>query len=322
MFRKVLVFAVLVGIAACKNNDKKEEPAADESNSQGLTGMFKEAKLPYQLTDTGLLKNSDTTSLPPATISPLIADSLKNNYFGKGARIRFTPLAKFAAKEETYYVIKASTASKKAAIVMVFDKDNNFGASYPLLLPDADPNTSQSSSIDKKFTLTKNIIQRNGPDITGEGKEVVAYDAAEKAFSLIMLDALNENLAEIISPIDTFPKTAKLAGDYYINKKNIVSIRDGRYPNQLLVYIHTENKGGDCKGELRGEFMMTSTTTAVYRQGGDPCVLNLSFKGNQVSINEEAGCGNYRGLDCPLDGTFTKKRLPSVKPASKKPKAK
>ena len=111
-----------------------------------------------------------------------------------------------------------------------------------------------------------------------------------------------------------------LVGDYRIDKKNLVSVRDGRYPNQLLVYIHTENKAGDCKGELRGEFVMTSSTTAVYRQGGDPCVLNLTFKGNSVSIEEEKGCGNYRGLDCPLTGTFTMRKPASAKSKSGKPK--
>ena len=319
MLRKVWVFGVLVGLFAC-GNDKEKEQTDDESNGGTATASFAEKSLPYQLADTSLLKNTDTTSLPAATYSTLVPDSIKNDYFGKGAKIKFTPLAKFAGKEETYYVVKASAGSKKVAMLMVYDKDNNFGASYPFLIPDTDPNTSQISTIDKSLTITKSISQRNGPDFTGEGKEVVAYDASQKAFSLIMLDLLNEESAEIASPIDTFSRTNKLAGDYRINKKNLVSIRDGRYPNQLLVFIHTENKAGDCKGELRGEFVMTSSTTAVYRQGGDPCVLNLTFKGNSVSINEEKGCGNYRGLDCPLTGTFTLKKPASVKPKSGKPK--
>jgi len=305
---------------ACKNNDKKEEEKKEQEQTVagGITAKFKEGKLPYQLADTSLLNNSDTTSLPGETISPLITDSIKNGYFGKGAKIKFTPVIKFNTNSETYYVVKANASAKKAALLIVFDKDNNFGASYPFLLPDADPSTSQFSAIDKNLTITKNITQRNGPDVTGEGKEVVAYDAAQKSFSLIMLDVLNEELSEIVSPIDTFSKTNKLAGDYRINKKNLVSIRDGRYPNQLLVFIHTENKDGDCKGELRGEFVMTSSTTAVFRQGGDPCVLNLTFKGNSVSINEEKGCGNYRGLDCPLSGTFTRKKPQSAKAAPEK----
>ena len=320
MLRTVLVFAMLSSLIACKNNDKKDDQKEDETSTAGITAKFTEGKLPFQLADTSLLKNTDTATIPSAAIAPLIPDSIKNDYFGKGAKIRFTPLQKFVSKDETYYVVKASTSSKKGALLLVYDKDNNFAASYPFLLPDADASTSQTSMIDKNFTITKNISQRNGPDLTGEGKEVVAYDATQKAFSLIMLDLLNEELSEIISPIDTFPKTHKLAGDYRINKKNLISIRDGRYPNQLLVFIHTENSNGDCKGELRGEFLLTSSTTAVYRQGGDPCVLNLTFKGNSVAMSEETGCGNYRGLDCPLKGTFTRKKAQSAKSSSDKPK--
>ena len=124
-----------------------------------------------------------------------------------------------------------------------------------------------------------------------------------------MMDALNDNPSVLINPIDTFPKTNKLSGDYYFNKKSFVSVRDGRYNNQLLVYIHTENQTGDCIGQMKGEFLITSSTTAAYQQAGDPCVLNLSFKNNAVTINEVRGCGNYRGIDCDFSGTFTRKKV-------------
>lgn len=320
MFRMALIFAAFILLWGCKDADK-EINQEETTNSPGFTSRFKEGELPFQVSDTSLLKTTDTTTINSTSIVSLIPDSIKTDYFGKNAKIRFSPLAKFSGKED-YYVVKATAGAKKAAFLLVYGKENSFGASYPLLLPDADPSTSQTSTIDKNFTITKSTTQRDGVDVSGEGREVVAYDAANKNFSLIMLDVLNENLAEIISPIDTFPKTNKLAGDYYINKKNLISIRDGRYPNQLLIYIHTENSEGDCKGELRGEFLMNGSTTAVYRQGGDPCVLTLTFKGNKVSMEEETGCGNYRGLDCPLTGTFTLKKAPSAKPSATKSKRK
>jgi hypothetical protein len=322
MFRLAWVFGLLLGMIACKNNDKKSDEVNEENGTKSLGEQFQKAELPYLLSDTALLKHTDTTSLHMSASQALLPDSLKNNYFGKTARIKYSPLAKFEASEGTYFLIKASTGSKKAALVALYDKENNFLSSYPFLFPDTDPSTSQSSSIDKSFTITRNIVQRSGAEVGSEGKEVVAYDATEKKFGLIMLDPLNENPAEIVSPIDTFPKTHKLAGDYWMNKKNLISIRDGRYPNQLMVYVHTENTDGDCKGEMRGEFLMTTSTTATFRQGGDPCILNLQFKGNTVSINEQTGCGNYRGLDCPLTGTFTKKKPASAKPNTDKPKRK
>ncbi|GAA4728755.1 hypothetical protein [Flavisolibacter ginsenosidimutans] len=321
MFRPVWMIFLLLCFAACKNDDKKKETQTKTEAPQiGLASFFKEGALPYQLSDTALLRNSDTASLPASIVAPLIADSIKKKYFDED-KIRYTALARFAQKgKDVYYIIKASGGGKKAALLLVFDKQNNFGATYPLLLPDANPNTSQTVVMDKNFTVTKTTTLRNGAEVTGEGKEVVAYDAASKAFSLIMMDALNDNPAVLVNPIDTFPKKNKLAGDYFLNKKNLIAVRDGRYPTQLLVYIHTENEAGDCIGQLKGEFILTTSTTAAYRQGGDPCVLNLTFNGNTVSMSEERGCGNYRGLDCPLSGSFTRKKAQSAKPLSSKTK--
>jgi hypothetical protein len=324
MFRPVWILLLLLGFAACKDDDKKKETTtkADAQSGGGLASFFKEGSLPYQLSDTALLRNNDTASLPASLVAPLVADSLKKNFFD-GENVRYTPLARFTQKgKDVYYVVKASGGGKKAALLLVFDKEKNFGASYPFLLPDANPNTSQTAVMDKNFTVTKTTTLRNGSEIAGEGKEVVAYDAGTKSFSLIMMDALNDNPAVLVNPIDTFPKKNKLAGDYFLNKKNLIAVRDGRYPNQLLVYIHTENETGDCIGQLKGEFILTTSTTAAYRQGGDPCVLNLTFNGNTVSMAEERGCGNYRGLDCPLTGSFTRKKTQSAKPASSKTKRK
>src|SRR5215203_2477483 len=120
MHRMAMVFVLVFGLFACKNKDKEKEKNENETNSGGVTNLFKEIKLPYQLTDTGLAKNSDTTSLPSDTYAPLLADSIKNNYFRKAGKLRFTPLAKFVGKEETYYIINASTSAKKAAILMVY----------------------------------------------------------------------------------------------------------------------------------------------------------------------------------------------------------
>jgi len=323
MLKPIFGFVLLCGfLTACKDGEKEQEKKEEVNTSRGLSGLFKEIKPPYLLTDTGLANNKDTASIPSNNIEALISDSIKTSYFGKGSRIKYIPLARFSQQgKETYYLVKAAAGNKKGSFVIVFDNKNNYGATYPFLLPDTDPNTTQQSTLDKGFSIIKATTKRNGPEVIGEGKEVIAYDAAEREFSLIMLDPLEDRPGVLINPIDTFPQTHKLAGDYLLNKKNMVAIRDGRYPNQLLVYIHTDNNDGECIGEMKGEFIMTSTTTAAYREAGDPCVLNLTFKGNTVSINEERGCGNYRGLDCPLSGTFTKKKAQSVKASSKKAKA-
>jgi len=314
---------VLLGIllVACNGGDKKEQKGKtgeSDGNPVGFSSRFEAAAVSYQLTDTALLNSKDTARLSADYLTALLADSTVKKVFGKTKGIVYSPLQKLTgSSKESYYLVKAAAAGKAAAFLLVFDNKGNYGAGMPFLVPDDKESTTQVSSIDKSFTVTKSTTERSGSDVTGEGKEVLAYDAGSKKFSLIMTDLLHDE-AGLINPIDTFPKTNKLAGDYYKNKKNLVSVRDGRHPNQILVYIHTENSEGDCKGELKGEFILTSTKTAVYRQGGDPCILGLTFSGNTVSMNEERGCGNYRGLDCPLDGTFTRKKAEKPKEATKK----
>jgi hypothetical protein len=310
-------------LLACNGKDENADQTEnnDESSLSAFSNRFTTAPLPYQLTDTVLLNNKDTATLPAKYLGTLVPDSVVRKIFGKTTSVRYTPLARLAPDgKESYYVLKASSGAKKAALLMVYDKGGAYGGTMPFLVPDNNTGTSQATTIDKSLTITKAVMQRTEGAVVGEGKEVLAWDASEKKFSLIMTDLLHDNPEVLVNPIDTFPRNNKLAGDYYLNKKNLLAVRDGRYANQILVYIHTENSNGDCIGELKGEFVLTSSSTAVYRQGGDPCVLALTFEGNSISMNEERGCGNYRGLDCPLTGTFTRKKEEKPKESTKKPK--
>jgi hypothetical protein len=309
---------------ACNGKDDKKTTNTQKVESNiptEFSSRFAPASLPYQLSDTDLLNNKDTATIAAQYLAGLVPDTTLAKIFGKTTGIKYTPLAKIEAKNrESFYVVKASAGGKKAALLLVFDKNGAYGTTTRFLVPDDNPSTSQASSIDKSYVVTKSTLLREGAEVKGEGKEVLAYDANEKRFNLIMTDLLSDEPEVLVNPLDTFPKTNKFAGDYYMNKKNLIAVRDGRHSNQILVYIHTENSEGGCKGELKGEFLITSSTTAVYRQGGDPCILGLSFAGNSVSINEESGCGNYRGLDCPFTGTFTRKKEEKPKEATKSTK--
>jgi hypothetical protein len=303
-------------ITACNS---KKTPGKEEETGfsyKGFSEGFNMASLPFQLSDTGLLNNKDTVSMRSAELASFIPDSLTKT-FGKAGRVKFIPLVKFAAKSNDYYVVKVSGVNGKGAFLITFDKKQQFVNAFPFLIPDADPTTSQSTTIDKSFSVSKIITQKKGTQ-TAEGKNVYAYNAETKQFSLIMTDPLNDGGQEIINPIDTFQRKHKLAGDYIKDKKNFVSVRDGRYPNQLQVFVHFENENGDCMGELKGDVLLTSTKTAIYRQGGDPCVLTFNFTPSSVSLKEDEGCGSHRGINCIFDGTFQKKKETKAKPVIKK----
>jgi hypothetical protein len=78
-----------------------------------------------------------------------------------------------------------------------------------------------------------------------------------------------------------------------------------------------EKNKGQCSGEIKGDAEMSGANTAVFRQGGDPCVLQLTFSANSVTLKELEGCGSRRGLECSFDGTFKKKKTDVEKKEAK-----
>jgi hypothetical protein len=315
MNRLVLFATALVLFISCGN---KKEGNGDEDGGysfEKFSGGFKEANVPYQLTDTALLKNKDTSSLKAIEFTSLIHDSLKNKIFGK-SKVKYTPLAKIKVPDaETFLVVKASAGNKKAAILVIYDKNGEHGASFPFLVPDADPATSQVSLVEKSYVISKLVSKKSGTT-SSDGKDVYTYDAVSKSLVLIMTDPLEEKTT-VINPIDTLPRFNKYAGDYTSGKNALVSIRDGRTSKELMAFVHFRKNEGECVGELKGQLFFTSSTTAVYRQSGDPCIIQFSFKGSSVILKEENGCGNHRGIDCLFDGTYAKKKAPVKKRKTK-----
>lgn len=303
---------------ACTN--KKEEVKEEENgfSYEGFSKLFLPSFLPYQLTDSGLASSKDTTIIRSPEFAKLIPDSIKNKIFPKGSKIKYTPLIKVRVpKAETYFLVKAFSGNKKAALLLSFDADGNYATTFPFLIPDDDASTSQSTSMDKSYTISRNTIRRKSGQVIAEGKNVYVYNSDAKQFTLIMTDVLDEQSGDLINPIDTLPRTRKFAGDYGKGKRNIVSIRDGRTSNQAIAFVHLEKNEGSCIGELKGEILFTSSTRAVYRQGGDPCVLEFSFSSSSVSLKEIEGCGNHRGLDCAMEGSFPKKKEAKAKSSVK-----
>lgn len=300
---------LFVTVWAC-NNEKKEEPE-DESvfRYETFSGRFKDAKLPYNLTDSGLLNNEDTASIRNQQFISFIPDSVKKKLFSNPSKVKYVPLARVAAANgEQYFILKAVSGSRKAALLVAFDQAQNYGAAFPFLVPDNDAKSSQVSTLDKAFSITRSVTRRGEDDVLMEGKDVYVYNKDAKQFTLIMTDLLDEGEMEVLNPIDTFARTHRYAGDYTQGKRSILSIRDGRSDKEVMFFVHFEKNGGECTGELKGTLFFTSTTTAVYRQGGDPCVLEFEFKKSSVSMREAEGCGLHRGLQCLFEGTFTRKK--------------
>jgi len=307
---------ILLLLVICSCGNRKEEEKDDDGFSyEGFSQGFRTLSTPYQLSDTGLLNLKDTTQIRSNGFAALMPDSLKSKWMGKGAKPKFYPVGRFAVTAKTnLYLVRVANANRRMALLYAFDGDA-FTAVFPFLIPDSDPSTSQLTAMDKAWTITKSVTQKKQSTVTGEGKDVYDYDAELKQFTLTLTNPLNSNVA-VINPIDTFPRKHKLSGDYVKDKKNYVSIRDGRYPNQLQVFIRLDQNSGACTGELKGDLLLTSGTTAIYRQGGDPCVMRFQFSGSKLTITEESGCGSRRGLDCSFDGSYARKKETKTKSAT------
>lgn len=308
---------VLIGFTLWACNSKKTE--VDGFSYEEFSELFPSEQTTYQLTEADLMNNKDTTSVRSAEFAAFISDSLKKKLFGKTGKVKYIALARVKSSENTnYYIVEAISGNKRAALLLPFTNDR-FDMAFPFLVPDNDATTSQTSTIDKSNAIVKSVSKKKSGGDMAEGREVYQYVPEARSFTLLLTSPIN-NKAELINPIDTLPRKHKFSGDYVKGKKNLISVRDGRSSKELLFFIHIED--GDCSGEIKATLLMTSSSQAVYRQGGDPCELNFQFKGNSIVIKEGGGCGSRRGLDCSFDGTYTRKKNAKAKTTKKRSSSK
>jgi hypothetical protein len=305
-------------VATCK--EKKQPLLAEELiKADDFIEFFNEVKLPLRIADSSFNKK-DTTYIAYNTFTRFVPDSLLHRQFGKTNRPVIYPLARITVKkQETYLFFKAITASHKAAFVIVFDRDKKFVTGMPLVIADNNSTATHTAEMDSKYSITTNT-QRKAPD--GQviyKKAAYAFIGSAGAFALIVTESNDQSARHVLlNPIDTLPRKNKLSGDYIQDRINLISIRDGKKPNQLLFFIHFEKNGGECKGELKGEAKITAPGKAIYRQSGDQCVLQLNFSGNSLSMKEEEGCGSHRDIKCFFEGSFIRKPSPKAAKTNKK----
>ena len=311
----------LIIIAGCKQKKKPSLSGDEPVEVSDFIEFFQPLKLSYQLSDTILQKKEkDSLLISYKIFTQFVPDSVLRKVYGKGVKPKIYALGKAeASKAETYLFVKTVTNDNKAVFILAFDKKQQFMAGIVALKPDNNKATLQTVTMDRRFTITKTVSLRNADGSLSEGKDVYSLNAEAKNFTLVMTDALNDKVTELINPIDTLPRKNKLSADYAPagggRKMNLVSVRDGRGNGRITFFIHFEKNNGECTGELKGEALLKSPTTAEYRVAGDPCVLKFIFSSNSVTLKEVEGCGSRRGLDCAFDGSFARKKY--VKPSMK-----
>jgi hypothetical protein len=303
-----LVILAALAISACKQ--KKTSLSGEDPVEVGdFIDFFPEAKLPYRLSDTSLLKkDGDSLLISHKVFSQFVPDSIIGRAFSKNAKLKIYPMARIKAKtKETYLFAKVIDGEKRTAFVLGFNKDDEFIDGMPILQPDNSSATSQTADIDTRYVLSSKVHRRNKDGSSSDGSDQYVLNK-DGGFMLILTEALEDKVTELINPIDTFSRKQKFTADYGSGTMNLVSFRDGRKSDRMLFFIHFEKNKGECVGELKGEARMRTSTMAEYREPGDPCGLEFNFTSSSVTIKEVGGCGSRRGLRCSFNGSYPRKK--------------
>ena len=315
---KYLLPVLLAGLfVACKNKKVSLSENDDKVDAHDFVAFFQPLGLPYQTGDTLLKrKEAEASLIHYAIFTRFVPDSVIARYFPQGTRPRLYAIGKVAVPDnETYLFVKASTPSRKLLYLICFDKKNQFAAFRPVLYFDNEPGVSGQVAMDGKYTVTI-THQRKAPD--GQlfyKKDAYVFNDAG-TFTLIMTES-NETAAKpapVYNPIDTLPRKHKFSADYVQDKRNIISIRDGKDASRMLFFIHFEKDDGECKGELKGMARFISSNTARYTANGDPCAIEFSFGPTTVSMRELGGCGNHRDIKCFFEGAFVRRKEVRARP--------
>jgi hypothetical protein len=315
----ILVLIILGILFSCKN--KKISLADNEDvDVRDFINFFQPVSLPFQFSDTMLVKHHiDSAAIGFQTLLRFVPDSVIAKSFGKLIRPKLYPVGKAGGgKNETYIFIKALSASKKVLYVFCFDREDKFAAGKALISVDGDMRSNTLFTMDPKYTLTI-LRQRKSEGQILYRKEAYVFNDAG-LFSLILTESNEAKPPSgmVFNPIDTLSHKHKFSGDYLQDKRNLVSVRDARDNLRFLFFIHFEKDEGTCKGELKGEAKMISSTIGRYRSNTDPCEVEFSFTSSSVRIRELEGCGNHRDIKCNFEGVFAKKKEIKTKNLRKK----
>jgi len=246
-FLLLLLGALL--LAGCKPKKKPILSGEDPVEVSDFIEFFQPLSLSYQVGDTILdKKDKDSLLISYKIFTEFVPDSVLRKVFGKGIKPKIYAIGKAAVpKAETYLLVKTVTPAKKVLFILAFDKKEQYLASIPVLVPDQKKATTQSVTIDRKYTITK-TVQRKNPDASiSEGKDVYVLNADARNFMLIMTEALEDKVTELINPIDTLPRKNKYSADYSSGKKLIDKL------DEFLGFPRTDPHGDpipDASGKI------------------------------------------------------------------------
>lgn len=303
---------LLLFLLACK--EQKIDFSGDVPlKAEDFLTAFPKITGTYLIADSNITRKADTTRIGYKALSQFVPDSVMADYIGKDKKTVIKPVGIIEKEKENYLLLNFTRQKKTTCVVVVTDKKLKYLAAKELLTNQQSGGYYRFVSINKEPTFMINR-EKSSPDNTLKfTRSGWVYNDAG-IFMLVVTDS-NEDPEKtaVINPIDTLPRMNKLSGEYVVNEKNYLSVRDGKDANHYLFFLHFEKDRGSCVGELKGIFKVNNTGNAQFTENGDPCIIDFKFSGNYVTVKEQGSCGNHRGIKCFFDDTYRKKREPKVK---------
>lgn len=306
--KKWICCCLLLGLLACKQ--KKVDFSGDAPiKATDFLAVFPKISGTFTIADTNITKKADTLTIGYKALSQFIPDTALTNMLGKDKKLSIHPVGLIEKEKENYLLLNFTRRNKATTLVVfVTDKKLKYLGGKELLTNNAGDEYAHSVSINREptFIISK---EKGGKDNTLRFSRTGWVYNNAGIFMVVIFDS-NEDAKKtaVINPIDTLARKNKFSADYVQDKKNFVSLRDGKNPNTYLFFIHFEKDGGNCTGELKGELAIKGPNTAQFSANGDPCIIDFTFEGSELRIKERGSCGNHRGIKCFFDDSFRRKK--------------
>lgn len=305
----IWIFLLSLIFVACGQKEKDVNTADDLDNSDFIVS-FPDKELPIQFNSKNLnKKESDSFFIKTSVIKKFIPDSVFKLDFRQLKNVKFYRKARYKAEEtnEIYLFLTAEEKNNKKVYLLCYNEKNEFVAAMKLIEKTNEKGVTMEAGIDKRLTIIKTKYKETTDKKSFYEKSAYVYNT-EGLFTLILTESNTpRETGRVYNPIDTLARKDPLSGDYKIDNKNFVSIRDGMKSGKLQFFINIEKSGGKCNGKLRGDLVQVKPKVFHYSKADDHCILEFSFSGKRLQVRELEACGNHRGVRCSFDGKFNKK---------------
>lgn len=305
---KRLLYIMLIALFAC-GEKKIDFSGATQLKPKDFLTVFPLVSNNFLTSDSNFTKLSDTTRIGLKAVTQFIPDTVIAKYIGKEKNPSFYAVGKIQKEKEIYLLLNIVLKHKTVLTVFVMDAKSNHCLASKLLIDNSiQDDYVHSLNINKEPTFILSQEKQGNENVVQFTRVGWVYTSST-GFMVVVNDS-NESPSKsnIINPIDTLTHKNKYSADYEIDKRNFISIRDGKNTNTYLFFIHFEKNEGSCIGELKGEFKMKNATHGIYTYNGEPCVIDFNFEDQEVSVKEQGSCGNHRGIKCFFDDQFTRKK--------------